>query len=179
MSRIRNGSRLTAGFLGFMATLAVAFFIGNYLGDGEFTGQAGSGGNGTKTLPITLSYPSNELTPTHPVPLTATINNTTSQPQTFRFTSVTISSTQAGCQASWFRVRAISSNTSENEWWNAGPLGGGTGEGVLTFPPGLSPVGIGANAAKPVSFNLELVDNGTDQSACEGAPVKVRWKVTQ
>jgi hypothetical protein len=79
LSHIRNSSRLAAGLIGFATTLSVAFFIGSYLGDGSHTGTIGSGGPGEKTLPIAVSFPNGELTPTHPVEVTASINNTTTK----------------------------------------------------------------------------------------------------
>src|SRR5262245_32835012 len=105
MSRIRNGSRLAAGIIGFTATLAVAFFIGNFLGDGSHTGTVGSKGNGTKTLPINLSFPDGELTPTHAVPLTAKVSNTTAVPVKFTHISLAVTSATPGCEASWFSVK--------------------------------------------------------------------------
>ena len=84
MSRIRQSSRLTAGFLGFVTTLALAFFVGSYLGDGSHTGTVGSGGSGSKTLPIKVSFPDGELTPTHKVEVQAELENTTSKTVTFK-----------------------------------------------------------------------------------------------
>jgi hypothetical protein len=168
IDRLRHSSRLTAGVVGFLTTLAVAFFIGTYLGEGTKTGTVGSGGSGTQTLPMTINFPNGELTPTKPVALTAEINNTTGKTIQFTKVSFTFSSTAPGCEASWFEVKAIG---TEAESWNAW-IGGGTKS--VSYPPGTQPVVTSSGG----SLQLKMKDTGTSQAACEGAPLTVTGKLS-
>lgn len=168
MSHIKNGGRITAGVLGFVCTLAVAFFIGNYLGDGQHTGTLGSGGNGSKTLPINVSF-EDGLTPTKSVPLTATVNNNSGKTVEFTGLSATVTTSVEACLPQWFKI-------TSNKTFFTELLSGKPSE--LEYAPGSSPVGNPVGVETPTTFKIEMVETSVDQSACESASVTVQMKLT-
>ena len=177
LNRLRHSSRITVGALGFLTTLAVAFFIGTYLGEGTHTGTVGSGGSGTQTLPVKVSWPDGELTPTKPVTLTAVLNNTTSKTVTFKKLSFTVSTGASGCEASWFEVKPValgSPEAAELNWWEE--LLAGKITGTLAYAPGEKAVVTGVNPA--TALQLKMKDTGAAQSACEGASITVTGKLS-
>jgi hypothetical protein len=171
VSRLRHTTRLAAFALGLLTTVSVAFFIGSILGDGSFTGNAGSGGTGTKTLPIKVSFPTGQLTPGNKVALTAEVENTTTKNVTFTTVKPEVTTGTTGCSASWFKV--VAEGTSATKW-NEAFAGTSTPPVALIYEPGTSL--LTRNAA--TTLKLEMTESGTDQSACEGAPVTVRLKLT-
>jgi hypothetical protein len=168
IDRLRHSSRLTAGVVGFLTTLAAAFFIGTYLGEGTHTGTAGSGGSGTQTLPMTINWPNGELTPTKPVALTAEISNTTTKSITFTKANFAISSGTSGCEPSWFEVVAIGTEASAWNGWFAGEAKS------VSYSPGLHPVDTSSGG----SLQLKMKETGTNQAACEGASITVTGKLS-
>lgn len=172
MSRLRHSTRLAAGALGFITTISVAFFIGSYLGDGSFTGNAGSGGNGTKTVPVKVSFPSGQLTPQTPVDVTAEVENTTSKAVTFTKVKPTVT-TAAGCDASWFKV--IVEGGGKAPQWAEAFAGTASPPVALTYAAGATTPVTRSSEAK---LKLVLEETGTDQSACEGAPVTLRFQLS-
>jgi hypothetical protein len=76
---------------------------------------------------------------------------------------VEVTTGAAGCQASWFHVVAKGFKAG---FWN-GILAGQSGE--LQYAPGTRRL----IPEVEMRLMLELEDTGTDQSACEGAPVTV------
>lgn len=177
LNRLRHSGRLAAGVLGFLTTLAVAFFIGTYTGEGTHTGTVGSGGTGAQTLPVKVSFPDGELTPTKPVTLTAVLNNTTSKTVTFKKLSFTVSTGASGCEASWFEVKPIALGTpeaAELNWWEE--LLAGKITGTLAYAPGEKSVVTGVNPA--TGLQLRMKETGATQSACEGASITVTGKLS-
>jgi hypothetical protein len=173
VSRLRHTTRLAAGALGFITTLAVAFFIGSYLGDGSHTGTAGSGGNGTKTVPVKVNFPSGQLTPQTPVDVTAEVENTTSKAVTFTKIKPTITTGAAGCDASWFKV--IVEGGGKATQWAEAFAGTAAPPVALTYAAGTTTPVLRSTEAK---LKLVLEETGTDQSACEGAPVTLRFQLS-
>jgi hypothetical protein len=170
LSRFKRPAVVTAGFLGLLTAVSLAFFVGSFLADGTHTGTAGSGGTGTKTLSVEVNFPDGELTPTKSVPLTAEVNNTTSKVATFHHLSFAVTTGAAGCNASWFKVVPVATGSpeaAEVPWWQE--VLAGTRTATLNYQPGKSPAVNNANAG----LRLEMTETGTDQSACEGAPVTV------
>lgn len=172
MSRIRHSSRLGAAFLGFTATLAVAFFIGHYVSEGTHTGKTGKGGTGTKVVPMNISFPEGQLTPTNPVELSVSVNNTTTKTLTFHHLSMTVTDPPS-CPASLFHVKAKGLNES---WWNEALSGVAQ---TFEFSPGTHTLESANHTEPPVVFWLELEETGTDQSACEEASIAVTGKLTE
>jgi hypothetical protein len=173
MNRLRHSGRLAVGILGFLTTLAVAFFIGTYLGEGTHTGTVGSGGTGSQTLPVSVSWPEGELSPTKPVTLTAKLNNTSGKTVTMHHVSFVVASNTSGCEASWFEVKAIKTSESGSEVtvWESILAGQ---EAALTYAPGER--NVVTNAA--TGLQLKMKDTGASQSACEGASITVTGKLS-
>lgn len=178
MSRLRHSTRLAAGVLGFVTTISVAFFIGSYLGDGSHTGTAGSGGNGSKNVPVKVNFPDAELTPQHAVPVSAEVENTATQRVTFHNVVATVTSSAPGCQASWFEVKAVKAGNATPEEVaevqaaiNGAPITGS----AYSYPPGETMPMV---RNQQVGLQLVLKETGTDQSACEGAPVTLRFQLS-
>ena len=170
MSRIGKmkwGSRLAVGAVGFLTTLGIAFFIGSYLGDGSHTGTAGSGGEGVKTLPIAVSFPDGQLTPGNTVEITAKVNNTTGAPRTFQHLTADASSTAPGCEDEWLKVEIH--DPVEDTW-------GTEVNRALTYPVGESNVLPKSGSFQ--SYEVMMTESGTDQSACEGAPITVHMHLS-
>lgn len=173
MSRLRHSTRLAAGALGFITTISVAFFIGSFLGDGSHTGTAGSGGNGTKTVPVKVNFPDGQLTPQQPVTVTAEVENTTGKTVTFHNVAYTVTTGAAGCNPAWFKVVPTGSGeAAELPWW--GEVIDGKRAATLNYAPGTSPMVNNPNTG----LRLTMSETGTDQSACEGAPVTLRFQLT-
>jgi hypothetical protein len=172
LKRFRWGVRVTSLAVGLAVTCAMAFFIGSFMADGTHTGTAGSGGTGTKTLPISLNWEDGKLTPTHAVPLTATFTNTSKGVVKFSHAVATFSSSAPGCEAKWFRVKSSSSR------WTEKLAKGEMGE--FLYAPGAHSLGdeVGIEGAPP-TFTVEMVETEVDQSACEGAPVTLEVKLTE
>jgi hypothetical protein len=169
MKRIRRSAVLTAGLLGMLTAVGLAFFIGSFAAEGTHTGTAGSGGTGKTTLPIAVSFPDGELTPTHPVELTASLNNTTTKTITFSKFVPTITTGASGCKAEWFRVVATGTGAAR---WNENLTEPGSHE--ETYTPGTHSIVMTAGT----HLSLEIQETGADQSACEGANVTVAFKLS-
>jgi len=169
--RMKHGVRLTALVVGLATTASLAFFIGSFMADGTYTGTTGSGGTGTKALPISVSFPNGQLTPTKTVPLTATVNNTATKTVTFKHLTPTITTGAAGCLPKWFVVSAstpfFTSALAGSPSWEA------------EYAPGTSPLGKPSGAENEAKFTLEMVETSVDQSACESSSVTVALKLTE
>jgi hypothetical protein len=149
----------------------MAFFIGSFMADGTHTGTTGSGGTGTKTLPITVDFPDGQLTPTKSVPLTATVSNTTTKTIAFKHLTPTITTGTAGCLPKWFAVSA------STPFFTSALAGSPSWE--VEYAPGTSPLGKPFGAENEAKFTLEMVETSVDQSACEFASVTVALKLTE
>jgi hypothetical protein len=175
LKRLKHGVRLTALALGLATTASLAFFVGSFLADGTHTGTAGSGGTGTKTLPITVDFPNAQLTPTQAVIVTAKVENGTSKAVMFKNVSYTVNTGAAGCDPAWFTVKPYAVGTveaAELPWWEEVLAGKRTA--TLNYQPGSQK--LVNNSATGIKLVME--ESGTDQSACEGAPVTLRFKLS-
>ena len=122
LSRFKRSAVLTAGALGLLTAVGLAFFVGSFLADGSHEGTVGSGGAGVKTLPIAVDFPSAQLKPGGKVALTAEVENTSSKSVTFTKVKPTVTTGAAGCEASWFSVVAEGSGAAK---WNEAFAGTG------------------------------------------------------
>jgi hypothetical protein len=172
LKRVKHGLRVTALALGLAVSIACAFFVGSFMVDGSHTGTTGRGGTGTKTLPMNVSFPDGQLTPTQAVPLTATLNNTTSKTLKFTKMTTTITTGAAGCNPAWFRLRS-----SSNRWNEI--FSGSTMPREYLYAPGTHSIGDEVGVESPPTFTLEMTEPGVDQSACESANVTVALKLTE
>lgn len=173
LKRMRRGTVLAAGIVGLLTAASFAFFVGSFISDGSHEGTIGSGGKGTLSIPTAVNFPDAELTPEHAVPLTVEVNNNTTKRATFHHVAFTITTGAAGCQASWFEVKAIGSgSTTTEEVAELQSIVGGAESAnmAFTYPPGET---MPLVRDQEEGLTLALKETGTDQSACEGATVKV------
>jgi hypothetical protein len=170
LKRFKWGVRVTALALGLAMTAAMAFFIGSFMADGTHEGTVGSGGTGTKTLSVSLNWEDGKLTPTNPVPLTASVQNTTTKTLTFHHAVATFTSTAPGCEGKWFKVG------SSAEFWREA-FSGQTKE--IVYAPGSHGLGMMVGVENAPTFAVEMTETSVDQSACEGAPLKLEVKLTE
>lgn len=162
------GVRVTALALGLALSIAAAFFIGQIAATGQHQGTTGSGGTGTQTLEVEVDFPSNALTPTHAVPLTANLNNTTAKTVMFGGIHPTITTGAPGCLSSWFHVVAVGPNAAK---WN-GILKNETPV-EAKYAPGINPVVTDAGT----ELMLQLEDTGSSQAPCESSSVTVAFNL--
>jgi hypothetical protein len=170
LKRIKHGVRITALAVGLATTASLAFFIGSFMADGTHTGTTGSGGTGTKTLPISVSFPDGQLTPTKTVPFTATLSNTSGKALEFTRLTPTITTGAAGCKPEWFRLR------SPSPFWNEVFSGKAKG---MEYAPGTHALGDMVGVEEVATFTLEMTETEVDQSACESTSVTVALKLTK
>lgn len=171
--RLKRSTVLVAGLTGLALASACAFFVGNFLIEGSHQGTVGSGGTGSATLPMNISWPENELTPSHPVELTAKFENTAGRPITEHKISFTITPEVSGCKASWFEIKAVKTGeTSMLPEWEGLVKGE---EGTITYPVGENNVVKATNIALQLKMKEEAAVN---QSVCEGSKVTVAGKVS-
>lgn len=170
LKRMKHGVRLTALVVGLATTASLAFFIGSFMADGTHEGTVGSGGTGTKTLAVNLNWEDGKLSPTVPVPLTASVQNTTTKTLTFHHAQAIFTSTAPGCEGKWFKVG------SSSEFWREA-FSGQTKE--IEYAPGSHSLGMMVGVENAPTFTLEMVETSVDQSSCEGQPLKLEVKLTQ
>jgi hypothetical protein len=173
LKRMRRGTVVAAGIVGLLTAVSMAFFVGSFVADGSHEGTAGSGGKGTLNIPVAVNFPSNELTPEHAVPLTAEVNNTTTKRATFHHVAFAVTTGAAGCQASWFEVKAVGSgSTTAGEVAELQSIVGGAEVAGQSFSyPAGETMPLVRNSEE--ALTLVLKETGTDQEACEGATIKV------
>lgn len=176
LKRFKRSTVIAAGIVGLLTAASFAFFAGSFLAEGEHTGTAGQGGSGIESLPLAVSFPSNELTPTHAVPLTATLNNITKHSVSFGKIHVTITTGSPQCLPAWFKVSATG---GQDEEFFQQHLEGKGNEGMLPYGPGSHELGMPMGATGETKFALEMVETGVDQSACEAEPITVAMKVSE
>lgn len=171
--RFKWGVRSTAAILGLAITAGFAFFVGNYVIEGSDQGTVGSGGTGTATLPLNVSFPDGELTPTKTVPLTATFNNTTGRTITEHHVKFTIAPEASGCKAEWFFVKVLKTGEGESVTMWESILAGG--EANLSYPQGTQNVVTAGNLELRLAMKEEASVN---QAACESTKITVTGKVS-
>lgn len=184
--KARHSLRVTAGLLGLLVSVAAAFFLSTYIGEGTY--EAKSGGSTKTTLPLVLSFPEG-VTPTNPVELTAKLNNTSTETLTFHTIKLTPETPSfPKCGTEWLTITAKGAEAVNNAWWQATIEGTTRSEssGVGKFAPGLLPLIQRSEAegssheGSAVKLWLEFKASkvGTDQSACQEIPVKVTGKIS-
>jgi hypothetical protein len=159
MKKLKRVSRLTAAIVGLSTTVVLAYFVGTFVAEGSFTGTTGSGGGSKVTTEtINASFPNGELTPTHPVSVTASIDNTTSRTLTFTHVEATVETApgHGECHESWYHVTSSSPGVQKELEGEAGSFVYSPGEHALPGP-----------------LTLSLEETGSSQEACEGVPVTV------
>jgi hypothetical protein len=162
-----------AGISGLLLAAACAFFVGNYIVEGSHQGTVGSGGTGTATLPLAVSFPEAELSPTKTVPLTATFNNNTGKTITEHHVKFTITPEASGCKGEWFLVKVAKNGEGESTTMWESIIGGS--EATLTYPTGEHSVVTAGNIELRLAMKEEAAVN---QGACESTKITVAGKVS-
>lgn len=168
-SKRRWSMRAAAGFMGLIVSMGLAFFLTTYVGDGSHEGKTGTHG-APKALAVVINFPTEQLTPTNRVEVTANLENTSGKALTFKSFPMKVETpTVPKCGSEWLILSAEGSTLT----------GGGYANVIKgTNEKSLDPIPTGTNV---------ILDNGgkiwlefdpsktaaTDQSSCEGIPVKV------
>lgn len=176
-----HGARVAVGICGFIVSLAAAFFVATYLSEGTQEAKTGSAGN--IAMPVTIGVPEG-LTPTNPVKVTATVNNTSGAPRVWKSFPMSVSTPSVPiCGSQWLELyaqRDQSGVKSEAPAWseiikgtNAAPLAP-----VATGTHSIFDPANGEIEGVYLRFKPGLVAS-TNQSSCENVPVKVTGKLTE
>lgn len=177
-ARLRHGARGAAFIAGFLVSLAAAFFVATYLSEGTKEGKTGSAGN--QAQPVNISFPDG-LTPTNPVPVTATVENNSGGSRTWKSFKMEISTpTVPICGQQWLQLRPEKTDGTTSTAWEQ------IIAGTNTTP--LTPISAGSRnifnsgpdtlKAVYLEFKPALVGT-TDQRSCENVSVKVTGKLTE
>jgi hypothetical protein len=175
--RFKRSTRVAAAWGGFIVSVAAAFFLATYIGDGSHEGTTGEGIE--ESLPVLVSFPDG-VTPTNPVEVSAALENTTSE--TITFTSFTMDVETPSfpkCGNEWLDVVAKKAADGVDPYWNDTIHGKVRGEGIVgsPFPANkTTPIATKNNFGESVELWLEFKSGPagtTDQSACESIPVVV------
>jgi hypothetical protein len=188
MKRIAKWSvpRLALGAVLSIAAVSAAFFLTTtFSGEGSHEGQTGTAAEENHALPLTVSFPDG-VTPTHSVPLTLMVENTTGKTATVAGPVVTIETpTDPQCGAEWLEVFP-ELNSGEKDAVMAARLAGTNTKPLATIPAGGGPKNVLTFykvAAETPELNRLLLQfkpsmNTVDETACANAPVKVVAKLT-
>lgn len=183
MQRIHwTAKRVALGVFLSLAMTAAAFFVATYLSEGSKEAKTGKAGNLAQQ--VTIDFPDGELTPTHPVKVTATVNNTSGAPRVWKSFPMTVKTpTVPVCGEQWLELyaqRDQSGVKSEAPAWSQ------IIKGTNSTP--MAPLGTGVqNIFNTANGELEAVYlrfkpglvESTNQSSCEGVPVVVTGKLTE
>lgn len=155
-----------AGVLGLAVSAAFAFFLTTYLGDGSHEAKTGKGT--TQTLPVVVNF-ADGVTPTNPVQVSASLENTSGKALTFKKFPMTVKTpTVPKCGSEWLILRGEGSTSSGSGWDN---IIKGTNEKSLDpIPAGTS--NIITNGGK-IWLEFDPSKTSVDQTSCEGVPVVV------
>jgi hypothetical protein len=165
-----------------MAAIGLAFFVSTYLSEGSKEAKTGTAGNQAQA--VTISFNDGELTPTTPVKVTATVNNTSGAPRTWKSFPMTVATpTVPICGEQWLELyaqRDQSGVKSEAPAWSE------IIKGTNSTP--MAPVATGTHSIfDPANGEIEGVYlrfkpglvASTNQKSCEGVTVKVTGKLTE
>lgn len=162
-----------------VAMIAAAFFASTYISEGSREAKTGKGSN--VALPVNISFPDGQLTPSNPVQVTATVDNTSGAPRVWKgFTMSIETPTVPACQ-SWLELYPERSNGTASGVWQEILAGTETSplEPISTGTQNIFAARVPSDAVKVwLRFKPALVGT-TDQSSCQNAPVKVTGKLTE
>ncbi len=181
MQRIKwTAKRVALGFALSLAATAAAFFVATYLSDGTGEGKTGNAGNFAQ--PVSISFPDGTLTPTNPVKVTATVNNTSGASRKWKSFVMEVKTPAAPiCGEQWLQLRGEKMDGSTSTLWNE--IVKGTNAVPLdNIPTGVQDIfGAGSEGALKnmwLEFKPALVAT-TNQKSCENVPVIVTGKLTE
>jgi hypothetical protein len=170
LKRLKRSTVIAAGIVGLLTAASFAFFVGSFAADGSHEGTTGSGGTGARTLPVAVNFPSGELTPTHPIEVSANVENTTQKAVVLHAINTHITTGSAACPPSEFKI--VATGSSEKLFTEVLE---GNQHVVLNYAPGTDSV----FPNPETHIMLEIPDNGKSQEACEGASVKVALEIIE
>lgn len=178
----RHGARVAVGICGFIVSMAAAFFVATYLSEGTHEAKTGTAGNQAQA--VSISFNDGELTPTTPVKVTATVNNTSGAPRVWKSFPMTVATpTVPICGEQWLELYAQRDQAgvkSEAPAWSE------IIKGTNSTP--MAPIATGVqNILSSASGEIEGVYlrfkpglvGSTNQKSCEGVTVKVTGKLTE
>lgn len=183
MKRIHwTAKRAALGVFLSIAITAAAFFVATYLSEGTHEGKTGTAGNQAQA--VTINFPDGELTPTNPVKVTATVNNTSGSPRVWKSFPMSIKTpTVPICGEQWLELYAQRDQAgvkSEAPAWseiikgtNASPMAP-----IATGVQNIFNTANGELEAVYLRFKPSLVAT-TNQKSCENVPVIVTGKLTE
>ena len=181
-ARLRHGARGAAFVAGFLVSLAAAFFVATYLSEGTAEHKTGTAGNQAQA--VTINFPDGELTPTHPVAVTATVNNTSGEPRVWKSFVMSVATPSVPtCGQNWLELYAQRDQAGVK---SEAPAWGQIIKGTNSTP--MAPIATGVqNILSTASGELENVwlrfkpslVGSTNQKTCEGVPVVVSGKLTE
>lgn len=179
----RHGARVAVGICGFIVSMAAAFFVATYLSEGSREAKTGTAGNVAQA--VTINFPDGELTPTHPVAVTATVNNTSGEPRVWKSFVMSVKTPSVPvCGEQWLEIYPEREQTagvkSEAPAWSS-IIKGTNSTPMAAIPTGVHNIFDTANGeltAVWLRFKPGLVGS-TNQKSCEGIPVVVSGKLTE
>lgn len=178
----RHGARVAVGICGFIVSMAAAFFVATYLSEGSKEAKTGTAGNVAQA--VTVNFPDGELTPTHPVAVTATVNNTSGEPRVWKSFVMSVKTpTVPVCGEQWLELYAQRDQSGVK---SEAPAWGQIIKGTNSTP--MAPIATGVqnifNTANGELENVYLrfkpgLVGSTNQKSCEGVAVAVTGKLTE
>jgi hypothetical protein len=177
----RHGARVAVGICGFIVSMAAAFFVATYLSEGTHEAKTGTAGNFAQA--VNVGFPEG-LTPTNPVKVTATVNNTSGAARQWKSFRLEIKTpTVPICGEQWLQLRPEKEDGTTSTAWEA-QFNGTNAVPLLPIPTGVQNVfafnPTAGNTPKAVwlEFKPSLVGS-TNQASCEGVNVVVTGRLTE
>jgi hypothetical protein len=138
----------SVGLLLLVASGALAYYLTTLVGSTQTTHSLPAAASTDVSSALSLNYSTATLTPGQSVPYSLMIDtNQLTGPGTVKGDTVTVSTTPASCDQSWFTV---------------------TRDGGVQYPATYQP---GHGSQTVDSGTLVFTDNGADQSACAGGTI--------
>jgi hypothetical protein len=183
MKRIHwTAKRVALGVFLSLAMTAAAFFVATYLSEGSKEAKTGTAGN--LPMAVTVDFPDGQLTPTTPVKVTATVNNTSGAPRVWKSFPMSIKTpTVPICGEQWLELYAQRDQAgvkSEAPAWSE-IIKGTNSTAMAPIATGVQNIFNTANGeleAVYLRFKPGLIA-GTNQKSCENVPVVVTGKLTE
>jgi hypothetical protein len=165
-----------------IAMVATAYFAGTYLSTGVSPERQTGTGEGNIAMPISIDFPSG-LTPANPVPVTATVNNTTGRDITWRaFTTEIVTPTAPICGEEWLRIDVEKTEGGISSIWTDVQAGVHP-YSLKPIPPGVHSIWNYGPLVPTISQATLRFDptiaGTTDQALCENVPVKIVGHLTE
>jgi hypothetical protein len=185
MKRIAKWSvpRLALGAVLSIAAVSAAFFlVTTFVSSGEHSGKTGAAAKENHALPMTVSFPESELTPSHPVPLSIMVENNSGQTATVSGPVVTIETPgDPICGAQWLEVMP-EDNSGEADAVFAAKLAGTDTKPLKPIPAGGGPKNIlqffehveGTSELNRLMLQFKPADNAINETQCAEQTVIVK-----